>query len=148
MCLRDIAFANFLPVDEQTGLSSRAALSGPAVVEGDLQRVLAVRNRARTLYLVQLQAKEVVREDRGAVLDPEGPATEAAALREQHAMALVALHFDIGFKIERGILDIDERIFRHEHHARIDRQLGPPIHQIRPSGNLRVKPLNRPIVDR
>ena len=73
------------------------------VLEVELQRVLAGRQRLGAFPLHALQVDEVPDEDRLALEQVEAVAGEAAALGDEHALAAALRDLDLGLEVVGGV---------------------------------------------
>ena len=96
---------------------------------------------------VLVDAEHVVDELGLAVLEVHGPATEAAALGDDHAVGAAVGDVDVGGDGERLVLDADDAVLRQPAHAG-EEQLRVAADERRPSGHRRLEPLGGAVVQR
>ena len=76
-----------------------------------------------------------------SILHVEHPTAERAGLGNNHPICIRIFQFDWRGDGIGAVLYIDERVFRHTGHPRINRQRRPITHQVGSPGNGRIKAL-------
>src|ERR1019366_4242040 len=119
--LRYVSFRHFLAVDIEDRPASRARF-GSIDDELILDLVFARREWRRPGDIGPFHAEEVVLVMDLAVLHVEGPAAESARLCDDHPIGVRVQQLHRRSNRVGTVLDVDERVFRHPYHPRINRQ--------------------------